>query len=615
MNRINFRLVRVEVIVVGVFLFWASLVFAAEIDSSLYTGNNKQLINRYEKLLSSLKTPQNTDYDTQRTILYTLINILKNSDVSFLDFKTVKVKSQYDYMLLFRKVAKIHLNYDGIDNRIENIRRKLKILKETINALSDNSTHLMTYQLQYAFYTITLKRLTTEKQIIEKNLKRWDDALYKMFLKVKFYKKAPQKRIQLDLERYNRLNKEIEKLNIEKDRLELLGKSKKIKNISARLNNVIKSKDATVLDIINNYILIDMYLLKHSKKTMDVEKEIKNWIKKLAIDKNILLAKEESVLLFYIKKRKIGAFKAFLKEAEGNISQMAEITWHFIRKPLFRVGGVRTSIFDIVLAIFIFVLGVYVGNIYKKHIKTSNLGKNFTLSTRTILGNVGYYAIVLITFFISLRIIGVNLSSLTVILGALSVGVGFGLQNMVSNLISGIILMLENSIRVGDYIEVSDNLRGTVKDIQIRSTTIITNDNIEVIIPNQTLFQNNVINWTLTEKVRRFRIPFGVAYGTDVDKVKRVVLDALEKSGINYIKDVPGKTPEIRMIAMSSSSIDFNLDVWVEGDDVIYPRRTTSKFLIMIYKALNENGITIPFPQLDIHVKEPIVVTKKNENK
>jgi small-conductance mechanosensitive channel len=92
-------------------------------------------------------------------------------------------------------------------------------------------------------------------------------------------------------------------------------------------------------------------------------------------------------------------------------------------------------------------------------------------------------------------------------------------------------------------------------------------------------------------------------------------LEALEKSDINHIRHVPDKAPEIKMIAMNSSSVDFNLDVWVGGDDVIYPRRTESRFLIMIYKALNENGITIPFPQLDIHVKEPVVVDKKDEGK
>ena len=598
------------------FILFPLIAFSANIDSSLYTGSSKQLINKYQKLLISLKTPNNTDYTTQKTILYTLINVLKYPSLNSTfkpDIK--KIKTQQDYLLLFRNVAKLMLKDSNLSLKISDINKKLQLLKATITAEDNNSDNVMTYQLQYALYKVTLGKIEKNRLYLEKNLPKWKELLYKEFLKIKFDDKIPQKSINDYTVKYKKIADYKEKLNIEKDRFTLLNKTDSLSVIVEKLSKIKKQSDFLVLNIIDNYILIDLYYLQHSKDLTSVENKISEWIDKLQSNNNILFAKQEKNLLFYITRKKIGFVKAFFKQTENNVYSAAEVVWGFVTKPLFNIGNAHISIFNIVFALLIFIFGIYIGNKYKKHIKTARFSKNITLSTKTILGNIGYYTIILITFFISLKIVGINLSSLTVILGALSVGIGFGLQNMVSNFISGIILMLENSIRIGDYIEISDTLKGVVEDIQMRSTTIVTNDNIEVIIPNQTLFQNNVINWTLTEKVRRFKIPFGVAYGTDVETVQKVIYDALKKSSLNYIKNVPDKAPEIKMVAMNSSSVDFNLDVWVKGEDVVYPRRTESKFLIMIYNALYENGITIPFPQMDIHVKEPVILTRENKTK
>jgi len=605
-----------SIVFVLLFIFFPFMVFSANVNSSLYTGSSKQLLDKYQKLLISLKTPKNSDYTTQKIILYTLINVLKRPGLD-LTFKpdTKKIKTQNDYLLLFQNIAKLILKNNNFNLRISNINKKLELLKNTITAEDNSSKNIITYQLQYALYKVTLQKIEKDKLYIEKNLPQWKKLLYEEFLKIKFDDKIPKKLISDYTLKYKNITNYKEKLNIEKDRFTLLNNVNSLSVIVKKLSKIEQQSDSLVLDIIDNYILIDLYYLQHSEDLTSVENKISKWIDKLQLKNNVLFANQEKSLLSYITRKKIGFIKAFFKQTENNVYSVAEVVWSFVTKPLFNIGNARISIFNLALALFIFIFGIYIGNKYKKHIKTARFSKNITLSTKTIIGNIGYYTIILITFFISLKIIGINLSSLTVILGALSVGIGFGLQNMVSNFISGIILMLENSIRIGDYIEISDTLKGVVENIQMRSTTIVTNDNIEVIIPNQTLFQNNVINWTLTEKIRRFKIPFGVAYGTDVEKVQTVVYDALKKSNLNYISDMPDKAPEIKMIAMNSSSVDFNLDVWVRGDDVVYPRRTESKFLIMIYNALYENNITIPFPQMDIHVKEPVILKKENITK
>jgi potassium efflux system protein len=229
-----------------------------------------------------------------------------------------------------------------------------------------------------------------------------------------------------------------------------------------------------------------------------------------------------------------------------------------------------------------------------------------------LLANLGYYTIIIISFLIALKIVGLDLSSFAMIAGALSVGIGFGLQNIVSNFVSGIIMMFEKTIKVGDYIEIDANTRGVIVDISMRSTVIRTNDNIDLIIPNQSFVVNQVINWTLGDNKVRFRVPFGVAYGTDIEEVEKVILNALKNSNLPYLK---GKEYEPLVIfeEMADSSLNFELFVWVKDIYARRPRRTKNEFLRVIYKALNEANITIPFPQQDLYVKEmPELKIKKD---
>jgi len=256
------------------------------------------------------------------------------------------------------------------------------------------------------------------------------------------------------------------------------------------------------------------------------------------------------------------------------------------------------------IVLVISVLGFLVGRFFKRIIqKTRENESEFTVSSRVILANIIYYFIIFIAFFASMKVLGINLSSLAIVAGALSVGIGFGLKNIVSNFVSGIILMMERSIKIGDYIELDENLRGHVIDISLRATTISTNTNIDVIIPNQNFIQNNVINWTMNDNIKRFEIPFGVKYGTKPQKVIDVVLKAVKESGFKDIYHTRTRFTRVVMTEMGESSVNFELFVWVKGKEVIHPKRTNSRFLILIYDALYANDIEIPFPQRDLHIR------------
>ncbi len=277
---------------------------------------------------------------------------------------------------------------------------------------------------------------------------------------------------------------------------------------------------------------------------------------------------------------------------------------NIITKPIFSINNVEVSTLKILISLLVFTLGFFIGGYYKAHIhKITSRKHAISSSTKTIFANMGYYLILFISFLIALNIIGINLSSIALVAGALSVGIGFGLQNIVSNFVSGIILMFERSAKVGDYVELSDTLQGHIVDIRMRSTVLNTNANIDVIVPNQNFIQGTVINWTMNDNIKRFDVPFGVAYGTKPQLVMDVILQAVEKAHFDDVHLTADKKTKVIMTGMGNSSVNFMLMVWIKGDNILRPRTTTSRFLVLIYDTLYENGIEIPFPQLDLHIK------------
>ena len=259
---------------------------------------------------------------------------------------------------------------------------------------------------------------------------------------------------------------------------------------------------------------------------------------------------------------------------------------------------------DILKLVLIFVVGMFIASLYRRRVvKWSSSWVKATPMTTKLMANFGYYFIIVVTFFVAINSVGIDLTSFSMFASALAIGIGFGLQTVVSNMVSGIIMMFERSVRVGDFIELSDTLRGTVTDMRIRSTVIKTLDNIDIVVPNSSFIQNNVVNLTLDDTMRRLHIPFGVAYGTEVTKVKEVILGELAQSQLNYYKgDDENRQPVIRMIGMGASSVDYELLVWIDWNTQ-KQNATKSDFLILVYNALNKHKIEIPFPQIDLHVK------------
>lgn len=217
--------------------------------------------------------------------------------------------------------------------------------------------------------------------------------------------------------------------------------------------------------------------------------------------------------------------------------------------------------------------------------------------TRHAVGSIVQYAIVSIGLIVIVQTVGVDLSALGFVIGALGVGIGFGLQGITNNFVSGIILLLERPVKVGDRIEVGE-LQGDVVLIAIRATTVVTNDNIAVIVPNSELVSGRVVNWSHTDRHVRVRIPIGVAYGTDPVKVRGLLEAVCE--GHPGIRPTPA--PQALFRGFGDSSLDFELRVWT-SEFATRPTTLTSEINFRIFAAFEEHGIQIPFPQRDLHLK------------
>ncbi len=268
----------------------------------------------------------------------------------------------------------------------------------------------------------------------------------------------------------------------------------------------------------------------------------------------------------------------------------------FLNRPL-QIGEVEDlTLMSIVLFVFVIWLSLFISRIVRyvlqDEVFTRIEVKKGMPGTITMLVRI---AIVSIGFMLAAAAAGMKLSNLTIILGAFSVGIGFGLQNIFNNLVSGLILVFERPIKEGDTVEVN-TLLGEVKRIGIRSSVVRTYDGAEVIVPNGTLISNELINWTLSDAHRRVDVRVGVAYGTDPERV----LEILRATAVENPKAIQEPEPRSYFLGFGDSSLDFRLLAWT---DLEHRLELESELKVAINRKLKDASIEIPFPQRDLHVR------------
>jgi small-conductance mechanosensitive channel len=593
-------------------------LWSAEIDTKLYDGNNT--INYHEEIAKRIKTEQRSDQNqtqedreriaTERMVLGKLSKMLSFSlkvdplpDSLLPDDKNISTENYFSYL---NALTDTYTKIDTLKKEQSAMQSKRHYLKQSINDITvEDKKNLLLYQLQYAFYKLKGDNQAQMIKAYETLLKKGEERFKQKLKQVTFNIPALEKKLAEINTKFSPIEQEAVALKLAKER-ELIVRE----TISNALSKKFLSNDMNMMSLITTKIdqtlmLSLAYLQKNkTQKALDL----------FNTDIEDLQTLTPDLIHYYTHKRTI--LKTVFKEVAGNVAlalsnveESAESIYDFtygkLTEALFVFNERGISTLDVLKVILIIIFGFIIAAFYKR--KIINLAiqrEKISLSSAKAISNAGYYILVFITLLFALKSIGLDLSNLGLVAGALSIGIGFGLQTLVSNFAAGIILMFERTIRLGDYIEISDTIRGTVSDMRMRSTTVTTNDNIDVVIPNSSFIQNNVINWTLENDIRRIHIPFSVAYGTSNDKVEKVILEELRNSDINYVKKDAKYPTVIWMTAMGSSSVDYELIVWIRGLSTLRPSGTKSDFLKFIYATLNKHHIEIPFPQLDLHVKQ-----------
>ncbi|WNB16766.1 mechanosensitive ion channel family protein [Marivirga arenosa] len=285
------------------------------------------------------------------------------------------------------------------------------------------------------------------------------------------------------------------------------------------------------------------------------------------------------------------AFEMGFKEFWGKFTDLLNIV-------IFDIKGSDFTLLTLLFIIISSVLLVFISKRLSKLLVNKVLNRYIKdIGVTNSIGTIFRYLVIVIGFITIFQSAGFDLSTLGLLAGALGVGIGFGLQNVTNNFISGIIILFERPIKVGDRIEVGD-INGDVQSISMRSTTVITNDNISVIVPNSEFINSQVINWSHNDRRVRFKFPIGVSYNEDPEFVKKLVLE-VAKEDVGVLNN-PG--PDLWFTGYGDSSLDFNLVVWT-SDYIQRPSVLKSRLYYAIFKKFGEHNIEIPFPQRDLHIR------------
>jgi small-conductance mechanosensitive channel len=270
--------------------------------------------------------------------------------------------------------------------------------------------------------------------------------------------------------------------------------------------------------------------------------------------------------------------------------------------PLITIGETAITLISIGKVLVLLLIGVRLLKVIRR--KTANLLAERTAMTPGAVNSMTtlvYYAALVIGILILLSTIGFNVSQLGIIFGALSVGLGFGLQTIANNFISGIILLTEQTIQVGDYVELQAGTTGEVRKISIRATIVRTFDGEDVIVPNSELVSSRVNTWSYEDNWRRLKIPFGVSYDSDPAEVVRLAEEAARE--VRVTKEDTAHPLRIFFEGFGNNSLDFSIRPWCWMNQINAQTGMISDYYFVLFKKLKEAGIGIPFPQTELHLK------------
>lgn len=275
----------------------------------------------------------------------------------------------------------------------------------------------------------------------------------------------------------------------------------------------------------------------------------------------------------------------------------------FLNFELWKLGETTVTVSALLVALAILIGAMMAAWIFKRFV--DRMRKHSQASGAPaiyIAGQAGRYIIIFVGVVLAGSTLGINLSSLSLFAGALGVAIGLGVQDIFKDFIAGLVLLFDRSIEVGDFIELENGVAGEIRSVGARATTLTTNDNVSVLIPNSMLLSNSLTNWTRNRATRRIHVPFSVAYGSDKNNVRAAAIEAAVSVPFT-LPDTPDRRTQVWLVGFGASALNFELVVWPKLEAVKRPGSMMAAYRWAIDDALQRHGLEIPFPQQDVRIR------------
>ncbi len=578
-------------------LLTISLSFSSQIDTRLFKGENvDNYLKQIEKDINStiskkLKTAQMIS-DEKATLeklkkIYSVKDEIKPFKTAVFEKKSI---SQEKYLKAFYNISELKTEIQRLEEKELTIQQKLFEIKTVIEKTLKNSTEqsLLLNQMQYAFYKISQekisKSLTIYRALFKNEFKNFKNALPHVV-----FKESSTKKILKNIDnKIDKLKNQNLLLEIDKDS-EALRDEKTEKKLIKEEKSIQEKRDIITIKKLDAKILLALKWLKdkNEDKFLESLESIDDVLKTLSKERQQTFEVMLTLLMNFADKH-FGSTTVALSMTELGLKNSTNELSHFFNKTLFIYQEKAFSIKTIFTFFFLIFIGFLIAKLYKNFIQKFRKSNRIkSLSTARMVANSGYYIIILITFFIALRTIGLNMHTIFLLLGALLVWIALGLQGFISNYAMGILMKIDRSIRIGDHIELDAQTIGRVDDMDFRSVVILTGDHTRVVIPNSRFINGSFINHSLEDPLKRLHITFSVNKSIDYHLVEKTILDDLDSSELVHIK-TKDKRAKVIIIDINRKIVRYSLLVWVNYHNKYDMPVEKSHFFTLIHQSLKK---------------------------
>ena len=309
--------------------------------------------------------------------------------------------------------------------------------------------------------------------------------------------------------------------------------------------------------------------------------------------------------------RREGGVRDWLARSELSLKQAWETLVGWGSQSLFKIKDTPVTAFGLLRVVVIIFFAWLISYWWRRVLHRLGEHREDSIHAIYTVGRLTHYVLITLGLIIGLSSIGLDFTNLAVMAGAIGIGIGFGLQSIVRNFISGIILLFERTLKVGDFVELASGVEGEVRAINVRSTVINTNDNLDVVVPNSQFIDHEVTNWTLLENNRRIHVPFRIAYDADTELVQKAVLEAADA----VPHTLKTKKPGVWLADFGDNGLECELVVWLNPAAVKRPGAVNAAYRWAIEAALRKYGIKVPLPQRYLHLSDGLENLAKIEGR